>query len=94
MGQRSGPRKKKKKNSGDAQVAAPKRRDVIEMDGTITQVLPNSSCKVKLVNDHEVLATLSGKMKMYRISVLPGDRVTVEFTPYDLTKGRITRRHG
>ena len=64
------------------------------MEGTVIAVLPNASSTVKLVNDHEVLATLSGKMKMHRIRVLPGDRVTVEFTPYDLTKGRITRRHG
>ncbi len=69
-----------------------RQKDTIEMEGSVLVVHPNFSCSVKLVNGHEVHATLSGRMKMYRIRVLPGDRVTVEFTPYDLTKGRITRR--
>lgn len=64
------------------------------MDGVVTEVLPNSSCHVELVNGHTVLATMSGKMKRYRIRVLPGDKVTVQFTPYDLTRGQVVRREG
>jgi translation initiation factor IF-1 len=65
----------------------------IKVDGTITDTLPNAMFKVKLENDHEVLAHISGKMRMNFIKILVGDKVTVELSPYDLTKGRITYRY-
>ncbi len=64
----------------------------IEFQGVVSELLPNAMFKVKLDNDHEVIAHTSGKMRKNRIRVLAGDRVTVEMTPYDLTKGRITFR--
>ena len=68
------------------------KEDAIEFQGVVSELLPNAMFKVKLDNDHEVIAHTSGKMRKNRISVLAGDRVTVEMTPYDLTKGRITFR--
>lgn len=65
----------------------------IKVDGVVTEVLPNATFRVKLENDHEVLAHISGKMRMYYIKILQGDRVTVELSPYDLTKGRIVYRY-
>ena len=67
------------------------KQDVIEMDGEVIDTLPNAMFKVKLGNGHEILAHVSGKIRMHYI--LPGDRVTVEISPYDLTRGRITFRH-
>lgn len=67
--------------------------DVIELEGTVEEVLPNTMFRVRLENDHEILAHVSGKMRQFNIRVLAGDKVTVEMTPYDLTKGRITFRH-
>ena len=64
----------------------------IEIDGEITETLPNAMFKVKLENGHEVLAHISGKMRKHYIRILTGDKVKVEMTPYDLTKGRITFR--
>ena len=64
----------------------------IEFQGVVLELLPNAMFKVKLENDHEILAHASGKMRKNRIRVLAGDKVTVEMTPYDLTKGRITFR--
>jgi translation initiation factor IF-1 len=69
------------------------KEDLIEFDGVITEVLPDARFRVKLDNDHETLAYTAGRMKKARIRVLIGDRVTVEMTPYDLTKGRIIFRH-
>jgi len=66
---------------------------LIEFDGVIIEVLPDARFRVKLDNDHETLAYTAGRMKKARIRVLAGDRVTVEMTPYDLTKGRIIFRH-
>lgn len=66
--------------------------DVIEMEGTIIDALPNAHFKVKLENDFEIIAHISGKLRMNFIKILPGDKVTVEMSPYDLTKGRITWR--
>lgn len=63
------------------------------MEGTVTEVLPNATFRVELSNGHNVLATIAGKMRRHRIRVLQGDRVTVEVSPYDLTRGRITFRH-
>ena len=68
------------------------KEDLIEFSGTVTEVLPNAMFRVKLENEHEILAHTSGRMRKNRIRVLPGDKVTVEMTPYDLTRGRITYR--
>ncbi len=65
----------------------------ITVDGTILKTLPNATFKVELENGHEVLAHVSGKMRMHFIKILPGDTVTVELSPYDLTRGRITYRY-
>ncbi len=67
-------------------------RDVIELEGKIIEVLPNSQFQVELINQSIILAHVSGKMRMYRIRILPGDKVTVELSPYDLSRGRITYR--
>jgi|TARA_B110000259_G_scaffold74679_1_gene87861 translation initiation factor IF-1 len=68
------------------------KEDVLEMDGEVLENLPNATFKVKLENGHEVLGYISGKMRMNYIRILPGDKVTVEISPYDLSKGRITFR--
>tara|TARA_Y100000588_G_C13565830_1_gene632433 strand:- start:274 stop:492 length:219 start_codon:yes stop_codon:yes gene_type:complete len=68
------------------------KEDTIEFKGVVLELLPNAMFKVKLDNNHEILAHSSGKMRKNRIRVLAGDKVTVEMTPYDLTKGRITFR--
>jgi translation initiation factor IF-1 len=65
----------------------------IKVDGVIEEALPNASFRVKLDNGHTILAQISGKMRMHYIKILQGDRVTVELSPYDLTKGRITYRY-
>ncbi|ASF37758.1 translation initiation factor IF-1 [Halobacillus halophilus] len=67
--------------------------DVIEVEGTIVETLPNAQFKVELENGHTVLAHVSGKIRMRFIRILPGDKVTVELSPYDLSKGRITYRY-
>lgn len=69
-----------------------KEDDKLTLDAVVLEALPNAMFKVKLPNDHEVLAYVSGKMRMNYIRILPGDRVTVELSPYDLTKARITYR--
>ena len=66
---------------------------VIEQDGEVIEALPNAMFKVRLENGHEILAHISGKMRMYYIRILPGDKVKIEMSPYDLTKGRITFRY-
>jgi len=66
--------------------------DVIEVEGTVVEALPNAMFQVELENGHRVLAHISGKLRMNFIRVLPGDRVTIELSPYDLTRGRITWR--
>ena len=66
---------------------------VIEFEGVVSELLPNAMFRVTLENDHQILAHTSGKMRKNRIRVLAGDKVNVEMTPYDLTKGRITFRH-
>ena len=70
-----------------------KKDDKLEVEGTVVELLPNTQFKVKLDNDHEVLAYLSGRMRKYYIRILLGDRVRVEMTPYDLNRGRITYRY-
>jgi translation initiation factor IF-1 len=69
------------------------KEDVIEVKGTVSEALPNGMFRVELDNGHKVLAHVSGKIRMHFIRILPGDRVTVELSPYDLTRGRITYRH-
>lgn len=68
------------------------KEDAIELEGKVTEALPNAMFKVELENGHEVLATISGKMRMHYIKILPGDKVTVEVSVYDLNRGRITYR--
>lgn len=68
-------------------------KEVIEVEGTVLETLPNAMFRVELENGHVILAHISGKMRMHYIKILPGDRVVLEMTPYDLTKGRITYRH-
>ena len=69
------------------------KEELLEFPGVVTELLPNATFKVKLENDHEIISHTAGKMRKNRIRVLAGDQVTVEMTPYDLTKGRITYRH-
>ena len=68
------------------------KEDVIEVDGTVVEALPNTNFKVELENGHQILAHISGKLRMNYIKILPGDKVKLELSPYDLTKGRITWR--
>jgi translation initiation factor IF-1 len=68
------------------------KEDIIEVHGTVSETLPNAMFRVKLENGHIILAHISGKMRMHFIRILPGDKVTVEMSPYDLTRGRITYR--
>ncbi|MEY4365228.1 MAG: translation initiation factor [Actinomycetota bacterium] len=75
----------------EAILAKPK-EDAIVLEGTILESLPNAMFRVELENGHKVLAHISGKMRMHYIRILPGDKVQVELTPYDLTRGRITYR--
>ncbi len=68
------------------------KEDSIEVQGTVLETLPNAMFRVEMDNGHRILAHISGKMRMHFIKILPGDKVTVELTPYDLTRGRITYR--
>ena len=68
------------------------KEDVIEVEGTVVETLPNTNFKVELENGHQILAHISGKLRMNYIKILPGDKVKVELSPYDLTRGRITWR--
>ncbi|NLW78825.1 MAG: translation initiation factor IF-1 [Ruminococcaceae bacterium] len=68
------------------------KEDVIEIEGVVSEAMPNAMFKVELENGHQILAHISGKLRMNFIRILPGDKVTVEMSPYDLTKGRITWR--
>lgn len=69
------------------------KEEAIEVEGTVTEALPNAMFRVKLKNDHVVLAHISGKMRKYYIRILPGDKVKLEMSPYDLSKARITYRY-
>ncbi|PJE75811.1 translation initiation factor IF-1 [Candidatus Uhrbacteria bacterium CG10_big_fil_rev_8_21_14_0_10_48_11] len=73
--------------------SAPNSKDFLEVDGQVAELLPAATFRVKLDNGPAVLAHLSGKMRKFRIRIVPGDRVRMEMTPYDLTKGRITYRY-
>ena len=68
------------------------KEDLLEIEGTVLEALPNAMFQVELENGHKILAHISGKLRMHYIRILPGDKVTVEISPYDLTKGRITWR--
>ena len=68
------------------------KEDLIEVEGTVVEALPNTNFKVELENGHQILAHISGKLRMNYIKILPGDKVKLELSPYDLTKGRITWR--
>ncbi len=74
-------------------ILAKPKEDAIVLEGTVTEPLPNAMFRVELENGHKVLAHISGKMRMHYIRILPGDRVQVELTPYDLSRGRITYRY-
>jgi translation initiation factor IF-1 len=98
-GNRRRPFRKKKKNKnkgGTSQVnteeTKPTREDIIEVGGTVVEALPNTQFKVELENGHVILAHISGKMRRHYIRILRGDKVTVELSPYDLTKGRLVYR--
>lgn len=78
------------KNQQDSSVVS---KDFLEMDGEVVESLPAATFKVQMEGGHEILAHLSGKMRMFNIRLLPGDKVKVQMTPYDLTKGRITYRY-
>ncbi len=69
------------------------KEDMVEMEGVISDVLPSATFRVQLDNGHQIIATIGGKMRSHRIRVLSGDRVRVEVSPYDLSRGRITFRH-
>ena len=69
------------------------KEEVVEFEGVVNEVLPNTMFRVQLQNDHQIIAYTSGKMRKHRIRIIAGDRVTVEMSPYDLTKGRISFRH-
>ncbi|MEA3449568.1 MAG: translation initiation factor IF-1 [Patescibacteria group bacterium] len=83
---------KKKFNKKNTEDAVADAKDFIELKGDVLELLPASTFKVQLENGHEILAHLSGKMRMFRIRILPGDKVKVQMSPYDLSKGRITFR--
>ena len=74
------------------EVEALAKEDVLELEGTVLEALPNAMFQVELENGHQILAHISGKLRMNFIRILPGDKVTVELSPYDLTRGRITWR--
>jgi translation initiation factor IF-1 len=76
-----------------AQVTASPKEEAIEVEGTVVEPLPNAFFRVELANGHKVLARVSGKIRMHFIRILPGDRVLVELSPYDLSQGRITYRY-
>jgi translation initiation factor IF-1 len=84
---------KKRKDDARAAASATPKEEAIEVEGTIVEPLPNAMFRVELSNGHKVLAHVSGKIRMNYIRILPGDRVLVELSPYDLTHGRITYRY-
>ena len=89
-------RRRKKRKAVDSQTkteeSKPTREDIIEVSGTVVEALPNTQFKVELENGHVILAHISGKMRRHYIRILRGDKVTVELSPYDLTKGRLVYR--
>lgn len=92
MTQENKPQDEKLNNSSNNQQVTQNKKGFIEVEGEIEELLPAGSFKVVLDNGHKILAHLSGKMRMYKIRLVLGDRVRIEMSPYDMTKGRITRR--
>ena len=90
---RGGRRPAKKKKQDREKVTESPKEEAIEVEGTVVEPLPNAFFRVELSNGHRVLARVSGKIRMNFIRILPGDRVLVELSPYDLTQGRITYRY-
>jgi translation initiation factor IF-1 len=86
-------RRDKKKKSERVETVGSTKEEAIEVEGTVVEPLPNAFFRVELSNGHKVLARVSGKIRMNFIRILPGDRVLVELSPYDLTQGRITYRY-
>lgn len=84
--------KEQRSAAADIRVIAMVKEEAIEVEGKVIEPLPNAMFRVELENGHKVLAHISGKMRMHFIKILPGDKVTVELSPYDLTRGRITYR--
>ena len=80
-------------NAGENVIIIMAKEDVIQVEGTVIEPLPNAMFKVELENGHKVLAHISGKMRKHFIRILPGDKVSVELSPYDLSRGRITYRY-
>ena len=93
MPRQTGRRKKKKKKEDEEVQERKPKEDVIEVSGVVLEPLPNAMFRVELENEHKVLAHISGKMRMHFIRILPGDKVLVELSPYDITRGRITSRY-
>jgi translation initiation factor IF-1 len=90
----AGPRAERARTETTEEIHLPKpKEDAIVLEGTVVEPLPNAMFRVELENGHKVLAHSSGKMRMHRIRILPGDKVQVEITPYDLARGRITYRY-
>ena len=87
-----GPRASPERGAGAARKVQMSKEELLEFPGYVVELLPNATFRVKLENDHEIIAHTAGKMRKNRIRVLAGDKVLVEMTPYDLTKGRITYR--
>lgn len=81
-----------RRGAGDEVLRIMPKEDAIEVEGTVVEPLPNAMFRVELENGHKVLAHISGKMRMHYIRILPGDKVKMELSPYDLTRGRITFR--
>jgi translation initiation factor IF-1 len=79
--------------STDRGASVSEKEESIQVEGVVTEALPNTQFRVELENGHNVLAHISGKMRMHYIRILPGDKVVVELSPYDLTRGRITYRY-
>jgi len=82
------------KSAKESRATSPlSKKDVIELQGEVSEVLPSTAFKVKLENNHEILAHISGRIRVHRIRIMPGDKVRVELSPYDLSKGRIIYRY-
>jgi len=90
---RSGPTESPEQRARRMERAGPKKEDALQVEGAIVEALPNTMFRIDLDNGHRVLGHISGKMRKHYIRILPGDRVTVELSPYDLTRGRIVYRH-
>jgi translation initiation factor IF-1 len=93
MGMKKNKRRNGAKSKGNNPTPQQKTEDIFEIKGVVLETLPNASFKVKLENNHEILAVISGRLRQNYIRILPGDKVLVEISPYDVSKGRITYRY-